>query len=339
MKRLHALQYLRAFAALVVVYSHATIQVPEWKSFLPYTGAYGVDIFFVISGFIMVYITKAQDTPSNFLVNRVRRVVPLYWFFTLLMGAILFFLPTVFKTGEFSWATMVQSLFFIPHYSLQNPEYVWPIVAPGWSLNYEMYFYLLFALSLFFAPQFRVAIITAAIFVIWAVFSTIGSSVAIPRFVSDPAVFEFVAGMLLAIAWKRGFSLSSALGWVCLALGLAAATFAPEHLHHWVRISIPSTLIVVGCLYISVPVSKFGLLLGDASYAVYLCHIFVLGALRVLVPDDATDSAIYAWVFVVAAIVTSTLAGIVVHFLIDNWLLRQERLKFFRSTTQEASRS
>lgn len=338
MKRLHALQYLRAIAALIVVYSHATIQIPEWKTFLPYTGAYGVDIFFIISGFIMVYISKPSDTPGDFFVNRIRRVVPLYWFFTLLMGAILFFLPTLFKTGEFSVVTLFQSLFFIPHYSLQNPEYVWPIVAPGWSLNYEMYFYVLFALSLFFAERFRTVFVVAAITIIWAVFTVVDSSVAIPRFVSDPAVFEFVAGMLLAIIWKRGLELPSNAGWVLVILGFLSATFAPETLHHWIRISLPSLLIVTGFIYIQVPVSRIGLMLGDASYAVYLSHIFVLGALRVVVPSDLPASPMYAWGFVLVSLVITTLVGIAVHFLIDNWMLREERLSIFQSRARQARR-
>lgn len=332
MKRLHALQYLRAIAALIVVYSHAAIQISEWKPLLPYTGAYGVDIFFVISGFIMVYITKPDDTPVNFMVNRVRRVVPLYWFFTLLMGLILFALPSLFKTGEFSWAALLQSLFFIPHYSLQNPEFVWPIVAPGWSLNYEMYFYLLFAISLVLAPRIRVAFIIAAITLVWAVFNISGSNAAVPRFIADPTVFEFVAGMLLAVAWKRGFVLSNITGWVFFIAGFALATIAPDSMHHWLRISIPSTMIVLGCLFLKVPVSKFGLILGDASYAIYLSHIFVLGAMRAMVPETAAATELNAWLFVLTSVLMSTLIGVVVHFFIDNWLLREERLSWLKGT-------
>ncbi len=338
MKRLHALQYLRAIAALLVVYSHATMQVPAWKELLPYTGAYGVDIFFIISGFIMVYITKPNATPMNFLVNRARRVVPLYWFFTLLMALILFFLPSVFKTGEFSWLTLVQSLFFIPHYSLQNPDFVWPIVAPGWSLNYEMYFYILFAVSLLFAQQFRVAFITVAITVVWAIFTAMDSSVAIPRFLSDPAVFEFVAGMLLALAWKRGVTLSSTAGWVLVIAGFVIVSVAPTDIHHWLRISLPSFLIVFGFLYIQVPVSRFGLMLGDSSYALYLSHIFVLGALRAIVPDNLPATPMYAWGFIIVSLIITTLVGIVVHFLVDNWLLREERLSLFQGREHAARR-
>jgi len=329
--RLHALQYLRAIAAFIVVYSHTAIQIPAWKSILPYTGTYGVDIFFVISGFIMVYISKPNDTPTKFIANRIRRVVPLYWFFTLLMASILFLLPSVFKTGEFSVAALIQSLLFIPHYSLQNPNYVWPIVAPGWSLNYEMYFYLLFAISLFFKGPLRVGFVIFSITVIWAICTGLNSNLAIPRFFSDPAVFEFIAGMLLALAWQRGLKLPPIMGWICIILGFGWAIGAPEHISHTLRISLPSLLIVLGFLYIVVPVNRIGLLLGDASYAIYLSHIFVLGALRVFVPSTVGPSPLLAWGFVLLSLIATSLVGIAVHLLIDNWLLRTERLSFIRS--------
>jgi len=335
MQRLHALQYLRAFAAFIVVYSHATLQVPEWQSVLPATGTYGVDIFFVISGFIMVYITKPTNTPKQFIKNRIRRVVPLYWFFTLLMALVLFFVPSVFKTGEFQWHTVLQSLFFIPHYSIQNPSYIWPIVAPGWSLNYEMYFYTTFALSLFLPQRFRVAMVIGCIGTLWLLATISGSQIAILRFLAEPSVFEFIAGMLLAVLWQQGFQLTPRIAWVFVFAGLVWATFAPEHLHHWISISLPSTLIVFGCLYLALPNNRVGTLLGDASYALYLSHIFVLGALRSWLQDGATESALQAWGFVILAIVCTTLVGIVVHLLVDNWLLREERLLFLKSGRPE----
>ena len=91
-------------------------------------------------------------------------------------------------------------------------------------------------------------------------------------------------------------------------------------------------MIVTGCLFIKVPVSKFGLMLGDASYAIYLSHIFVLGALRAMVPSDAAATASNAWLFVIACVVVSTIVGVIAHFLIDNWLLREERLNVFKNS-------
>jgi len=175
--RLHALQYLRAVAALIVVYSHACIQVPAYQPYLMKFGSFGVDIFFVISGFIMMYIAKPDAKPGAFFMNRIRRVVPLYWFFTLLMAGLLLTMPSVFAKAEFNLLQTIQSLFFIPHFSSAHPGEIWPIVPPGWSLIYEMYFYALFGLSLYFAPKSRLALIALVITTVYfaaKVFDTAG---------------------------------------------------------------------------------------------------------------------------------------------------------------------
>jgi len=266
----------------------------------------------------MVYITKPSDKPRRFLINRIRRVVPLYWFFTLLMAMVLFFLPSLFKTGAFNLSAVLQSLFFIPHYSIQNPNYVWPIVAPGWSLNYEMYFYLLFALSLFFMEKLRIPVLIAAITLAWAVSRQIDSDAALVRFLADPAVFEFIIGMLIAVAWKHGIRVPQSIAWAAIVAGFIMASTMPDTIHHWISITLPSVMIVVGFLNIKLPINRFGLLLGDASYAMYLSHIFVLGALRAVMRDNATESlGVYA--------------------LVDNWLLRKERLTGFKQSNTEPS--
>jgi len=78
--------------------------------------------------------------------------------------------------------------------------------------------------------------------------------------------------------------------------------------------------------------------MGDASYALYLSHIFVLGALRVLVPSDVAASPLLAWGFVLVSLIATTVVGIVVHLVIDNWLLKEERLDMFRTAPKEAKR-
>jgi len=121
--RLHALQYLRAVAALAVVYSHAAFQVDSYEKLLLEAGSFGVDIFFVISGFIMIYIAKPENTFGQFMINRIRRVVPLYWFFTLLMGVILLVLPDVFKATSFSIKSLIYSLGFVSTVQIPNCLY------------------------------------------------------------------------------------------------------------------------------------------------------------------------------------------------------------------------
>jgi len=330
--RLHALQYLRAIAALAVVYSHAVTQVDAYEPLLKHAGSFGVDIFFVISGFIMIYIAKPGNTFGKFMINRARRVIPLYWFFTLLMAVILLLLPSVFKATRFDLEALLLSLAFIPHWSMVTATEAWPIVAPGWSLNFEMYFYFIFALSLFFIEKYRIAFITIVITGVFllATFMDTGES-PITHFFAKSMVFEFVFGMVLAYAWKKGFRLSSGVAWVLLVVG-TVMLFLHLPVPRIVEYGIPSLLIVTACLYINVGESRFGVLLGDASYALYLCHIFVLGLLRKVLPPFLGEGQSAAILFVVISIIVCTIASLFVHHYIDNWLLREERLpKRFRS--------
>ena len=325
--RLHALQYLRAAAALAVVYSHAVIQVEGYAGFLPHLGGFGVDVFFVISGFIMVWIAKPTDTPGRFIASRVRRVVPLYWFFTLLMALILIALPTVFKRATFEWEALFMSLAFVPYESASYPGWLWPIVAPGWSLNYEMYFYLLFALSLLLPAAWRVAG-TIAMLALVALFANLVVVSWWPpaRFYGDGMVFEFALGMLLAVAWRRGLRLPPGAAVLLIAIG-TALLLASLPLPRLLAFGVPALLVVAGCVYARVPERRWAVLLGDASYALYLSHLFVLGVLRVVLPPLLGEGRAAAWSFVAISLVVCTLASVVVHLVIDNWLLRRERLE------------
>lgn len=331
--RLHALQYLRAIAALVVVYSHACIQVPEYQPLLMEFGSFGVDIFFVISGFIMLYISKPSHTPGAFIANRVRRVAPLYWFFTLLIAVIFLIRPSVFANTELRVQALIQSLLFIPHFSLAHPGEVWPIVAPGWSLNYEMYFYALFALSLYMAQQFRLWFISAAIIAVFVLAHVLDTGGAFSTFFADDVVFEFIFGMLLAKAWLSGVRLPSGAGAALVVLGFAllilhsqGLALAAFDLPGVVTNGLPATMVVAGTLYFSLPENKLGLLLGDASYALYLSHIFVLGLLREILPPLLGTGQMAALLFVAISLLLCLVISIPVHLLVDNWLLKRERL-------------
>lgn len=330
--KLHTLQYLRAIAALVVVYSHSVQQVPAYQALLPHKGAFGVDIFFVISGFIMVYIARAGDTPTRFMVNRIRRVVPLYWFFTLLMAAILLVLPGLFRASSFELSAVLNSLFFVPHFSIAHPEQVWPIVAPGWSLNYEMYFYLLFAASLLLADRYRLWFVGGVILLVVVIAALLPGDSAVLRFFRDTIVFEFVMGMALALAFKRGFSISPLMAWLLLLAGFCL--IIPElPLPALLDTGVPALMIVIGTIYCRLPEYRWFTALGDASYSLYLSHIFTLGLCRKLFPPLLGDGMGSALVFVALCLVVCTVVGQIVHVVVDNWLLRKERIPGYRQRT------
>ena len=323
--KLHSLQYLRAIAATAVVWSHAAIQVDGYKPFLRETGAFGVDIFFVISGFIMVYISKPTHTPVDFFINRVKRVVPLYWFFTLFMAAILLFLPSIFKNSTFDLLATVKSLLFIPETSISHPEHVWPILAPGWSLNYEMYFYALFALALFAPAKMRVWVITLLISIIFLAANMMGGEGPIATFYSSSIVFEFVFGMVLALLFKRGLKIKSSVAWVLLIVGFLMMLLPESELPRIVHYGIPALMIVVGTVFVSIGHSRFFVMLGDSSYSLYICHIFTLGICRKVIPPFLGDGQTAAISFAVISTLICIASGIVVHFVVDNWMLREQR--------------
>src|ERR1700692_1470903 len=144
--QLLSIQYLRGLAALSVLATHA-LQWPlaEIKMGLLKTRRHGVDVFFVISGFIITTIAGGgRFNPRDFLVRRAFRIVPAYWAATLLITILAVAIPSQFRTTVPTIEGLVKSLLFIP--SLEPKA---PLLLLGWTLNFEAFFYLLFA-SLFF---------------------------------------------------------------------------------------------------------------------------------------------------------------------------------------------
>ena len=147
------IQYLRGIAALMVVWHHAAmpggrngLQLVPWAF-----GTSGVDVFFVISGFIMVVTTSGSSTgPLQFWHRRIVRVVPLYWLLTLLDGGhCVGARRACSRRCKVAPTTLLRrALLFVPHFSQSFPAFVWPLLVPGVDLNFEMFFYAVFGLSL-----------------------------------------------------------------------------------------------------------------------------------------------------------------------------------------------
>ena len=212
-KPILSLQILRALAAVAVTVSHFQFDLARItdtqiaKPAYLQLGIAGVDLFFVISGFVMVYASEPlyarTGGPSTFFMHRVIRIVPLYWLVTGLYLLIAVIIPA-FDKG-YSFNMVAASLFFIPY---MKPEGVMqPIVGQGWTLNYEMMFYVIFALAVVGSRQVAVAI---------ALSTLVGACIAgwalqplppMMAFWTNPIILEFTYGMLIAVAWREGFKL------------------------------------------------------------------------------------------------------------------------------------
>jgi len=218
-----SIQVLRAVAALAVTVAHTYPLVGLEFGIANYptliTGAAGVDLFFVISGFIMVYASEdlfeQQGAPRTFLLRRIIRIVPLYWLVTTVLLA--YMLLRYGSPQEHSSRTIAASYFFIPTSNAAGAP-ITPFLAVGWTLNYEMFFYLVFAFGLLLRRAAAVIILS----VLLIAFGLWGRQLSLPLSLSilaDPIILEFVFGMLVALAYREGIKLPKA---AALALIVAA---------------------------------------------------------------------------------------------------------------------
>lgn len=336
-KHLSSLQYLRAIAAMSVVYFHAVIQIEHSSvvGLYPKVGAVGVDIFFVLSGFVMWMTTAGKhNTPLQFMKRRIVRIVPLYWLVTLAAAACTLVIPHLLRSTKFDAAHVVASLFFIPW---RNPaatptssELFFPVIVPGWTLNMEMMFYVLFAVCLLLKRELRPVVLGVLIAIVFAVGAASSPYESELSFYGSTRVFEFFSGVALAAYMVPLLRFNPRI-----ALGLTAIAFVVMLIAEgqgWpvfqvFKFGIPSFIMVACCVNIErvATVPKWRVLeaLGDASYSIYLTHVFALALMRIVLQGlgiPMTDFV--AYIFVPAGTVFSAVVGWLAHKYIEKPLVR-----------------
>ena len=205
--KIHLLQTARAIAAWLVVTDHALLQLsrnaPESQvtHFAWSLGSAGVIVFFVISGFIMVHISwesfGERAGSVDFLRRRIIRIVPLYWLATL--TAFVSHKVWVTHGAHAGWMDLVYSLTFIPYSSGEDGWY--PILPAGWTLNYEMMFYVVFALGLTLPRKLALPAVGAGLGALIIVGPYVANGAVV--YLASPIVLWFLLGMGLAVIWHR----------------------------------------------------------------------------------------------------------------------------------------
>lgn len=277
MKKLRSVQSLRAVAALLVLFYH--LSNGKFNA-----GGGGVDIFFLISGFIMGTI-GIKETPRAFLLKRLIRIAPLYWLITLAMCLV----SVVGLLANFSFDVrrLALSLLFIPH--LDPSGHIWPLFVPGWTLNIEMLFYAVFAVALLSARPLLVASLLLCALVALGLHDW--QTPALQQW-TTPMLLEFIVGLGIA-HFRDRLSAKIAMPILILSLVLFVATafasidLTPYRVIVW---GLPAGLLLAGCIGLEdagkwparllAPLEK----LGDASYSLYLTHGIVLAAIFKFVP-------------------------------------------------------
>jgi exopolysaccharide production protein ExoZ len=306
------LQVLRAIAALGVVFYHMAFLLPgEW-----HTEFFGVATFFVISGFIMCYIT--QDDADGFLKKRLQRIVPIYWIVTIAHLLLSAKIPVGLVRGTVPMDILWSFLFL--------PSSEFPVLGVGWTLNFEVYFYFVFAAALLISRTFAPLIASAFIVCVFWLDSA-GYGGFITHYYSHQYIEYFIAGILVYYAWT--FLLQWVPRWpaiiVCAAtiLVLYGSQFFKPWWPSWFHIvlSLAPVAIVASALFLeSSGVSitwKPLLLLGDASYAIYLTHTIYMRQVHF-----APVSSVLSLVLYIAG---AAIVGVLTHLYVEKPVLRRIR--------------
>jgi len=346
-----SLQILRAIAVLLVIIVHFSVLAQKniidinIKPF--YFGLAGVDIFFVISGFIMYYIiSKPNVNKYEFLKHRFFRIFPLYWFYFSILLILAMYSPSL--VTSYADTNLLASFLLLPSFS---PSFL----NVSWTLVYEMYFYfVVFIFMVFFKNTKYFLIFLMTIFLISFLISFLNKLPelnAIFLVYGSPLLFEFLMGGCVYILVSKLNKLNRLYSFLLLFFSLCLLfashryyigvdTFFTEIFNGYkqygrvIYFGIPSAIFVYSVLQFEVyfKESSFSLVnffnyLGNASYSLYLSHYFVLVFLfKVFDKLPITVDTIFEIIIVfITFMIISVSLGLFLYEYIEIFLLKEMR--------------
>ncbi|UWS35095.1 acyltransferase family protein [Erwinia pyrifoliae] len=336
-KTIDSIQALRGFAALLVVFFHYGITLkldPGSPLAIIFShGWSGVDLFFIISGFIAAHTVENQSSGfcagMEYLIKRVSRIVPLYY------------LVTIFSAGHSmeSFIETGKSLLFIPLGGLPpdslGPGYGGARVGQGWTLNYEMYFYLIVSISFLFGKMkwpftagFMAITLLAPIIIYGAPDSYGFSGFNFEWFylglMTNPITLEFIIGILVYYVFSKMDS-DLSIGWLILiptliltyAINLYSPFYFNSRITAW---AIPSALLMIAMLKLGatgkIKINSLIMHVGNISFSIYLLHEAAQGILRKVIKLISGNEHIFSNIsmrvllFVISLTLTFYLSGL-----------------------------
>lgn len=316
--QLQSLQVLRGLAALSVVYFH----IGMGATF----GSFGVDLFFVLSGFVIAMASEKNVGAIQFAINRITRVAPLYWLMTTILLLVVIVRPELFNSTTASISNYLKSIFFIPYFR-ENGE-LQPMLGVGWTLNYEMIFYAMATISLVISPArfyYATCVLVTAMF---------GMGYLLPdgtpyaKFLQSSLIFEFLLGMaifkLKDVAWLHKVPMPLIATAIASLYAIMALCEINAIGSRFVAFGIPASLIVFLALQLeplflqaNSIVVRVLVHIGDASYATYLSHTFVVESIKKFLPRFTNGLTIESPIGVAIAILLSIVVGGLVYICLD----------------------
>ncbi len=295
-KTIASIQLLRGVASLLVVFLHITVNynnvfaTPLLGNFFLFGGS-GVDIFFVLSGFIITYTNLGnagnKAAIGGFVKRRLIRIFPVYWLIISIFVLLQVLLPAFYKTPfDLSFSNMVATYLLLPGHMMVN--------GVSWSLTNELFFYLLFIIALLI-PHKRISLylmlVYLALLLVFGIANySFENSHLVYAFIWNPMNIEFFLGVISAILYSK---LNGKLAWPFFIVGMlwfiAGILINNHHMDIYstafnrvLLFGMPSFFIILGITVLErqgkTGVHQLFLQLGDASYSIYLFHLPVVAA-------------------------------------------------------------
>ncbi|MGE0223157.1 MAG: acyltransferase family protein [Acetobacteraceae bacterium] len=323
-----SVQALRAVAAFMVVAYHATNQWAEHVigrggSELWPNGSAGVDIFFVISGLVMTISVRGIEGHPRagwiFLRQRLRRILPLYWIATTAKIAMVLAVPALAMRTQLSLPYVLGSYALFPVRDVYG-EFV-PVLPVGWTLSYEMMFYLLIGCALFLRrPMIMISFPVLLLFAAYALIDSSGFA--------NTIVLEFLFGLTLGMCLPQATRIPVAAGLALFLAGVGVILLVPlasAELRPLIW-GVPALAIVTGAVAMEQVAGgllpRWLLEAGDASYATYLTHGFVVPAVYLVVARLPLSAPLALAATIVGGLLVSGLVGRTVYRAVERPILQ-----------------
>ena len=281
---IYNIQVLRAVAAFLVIFAHLEVLLSILG--IPKFGWTGVDLFCVISGLIMVYTTSQKPTTAlAFFSHRIARIVPIYWLLTIVVFAMALVAPNLLQGTHATAGLLAKSLLFIPDQRADGR--VEPLLFVGWTLNFEMFFYLVFTIGLTIRRRLIGVLASVACLVVLVIAGLVyRPSGVLAAFYTRPIMLEFGFGMLIGLALPilpTRLPAAAKIGLVVLmAAALITIAISPivfPTISSVICNGLPAAIAVASAAALERSGSAIRnpilVGLGAASYSIYLIHPFV----------------------------------------------------------------
>jgi peptidoglycan/LPS O-acetylase OafA/YrhL len=321
---IYSLQVLRAIAATSVVYLHIGV--------MPNFGSFGVDIFFVISGFVMAMVIANGESARAFSISRISRIVPLYWILTTCLLLLAALKPELLNSTTANLTNYIKSLFFIPY--LKENGTLRPMLPVGWTLNYEMFFYFSIWISIIASRKYYLPLTLILLFVSYIVLGNLIDNRFINSFFSSTLLFEFAFGMVSFFLYKRlqrikiyiiPLIITALMSYFLMAL-IEVTDINIDRLYVY---GLPSVILVLSLTLLEKSMfSKNNIAtsilvsIGNASYATYLSHLYVVEGMRKIVSLKLNLLDIYTPIGVLITLVIALIVGQIIYLICDKPISR-----------------